>query len=172
MLKEMESHKLGCGVLRLSALAGLVGAALACGLMAGYSHAANGQATASSDMALAGQPSAALLGSWTAPPFAKFKKNPIPESASSIAAGHTIFTDNCEACHGANGKGDGPTASCLNPPPANLTAAAVWKQGEGAIYWKITNGHSPMPAFGQSLTKAQRWNVINYMHKNFDPAGH
>ena len=108
------------------------------------------------------------LSSWNAPHSAWKKKNPIPMSAASIKAGQAIFSQNCEACHGADGKGDGPTGAFLNPHPANFTKASFWAQTDGAIFWKITHGHSPMPSFRDSLSRKQRWNVINYMRHAFD----
>ena len=108
------------------------------------------------------------LSSWKAPHSAWKKKNPIPMSPASIQAGHAIFSQNCEACHGSNGKGDGPTGAFLNPHPANLTKASFWTQTDGAIFWKITHGHSPMPSFRDSLSRKQRWNVINYLRHAFN----
>ena len=107
---------------------------------------------------------------WKAPKSAEKDPDPIPATAASVSAGHALFTQNCEACHGANGQGDGPTGAFLSPHPANLTTASFWKQGEGAIFWKITHGRSPMPSFRDSLTRKQRWDVINYIHQKFDPA--
>lgn len=110
------------------------------------------------------------LSSWKAPASASKKTNPIPMTPASIQAGQAIFSQNCEACHGSNGKGDGPTGAFLNPHPANLTKASFWKQSDGAIFWKITHGHSPMPSFRDSLSRKQRWEVINYLRHEFDKA--
>ncbi len=109
--------------------------------------------------------------SWRAPARAKKITNPIPLTPASVQAGEVVYTQNCVACHGANAQGDGPTGAFLSPHPANLTKASVWAQGEGAIFWKISHGHSPMPEFADSLSRKQRWNVINYLKKSFDPAG-
>lgn len=106
---------------------------------------------------------------WTAPPTADSVKNPVPMSSASISDGQGLFTQNCVACHGADGAGDGPTASFLSPTPANLTTADFWKQSDGTIFWKITNGNSPMPSFAGSMTDTQRWDVINYLHHAFEP---
>ncbi len=111
------------------------------------------------------------LSSWRAPARAKKITNPIPLTAASVQAGEVVYTQNCLACHGSDGKGDGPTGAFLSPHPANFTKVSVWKQGEGALFWKISHGHSPMPEFADSLSRKQRWNVINYLRKNFDPAG-
>ena len=112
---------------------------------------------------------AQVYDDWQAPAMAAKDPNPIPATPASINAGSALFTQNCEACHGADGQGDGPTGAFLSPHPANLTTASFWKQGEGSIFWKITTGHSPMPSFQDSLSKEQRWDVINYLHQKFDP---
>jgi mono/diheme cytochrome c family protein len=108
------------------------------------------------------------VDSWRAPASAASKSNPIPVTAASVRAGRSLFSTNCEACHGSNGTGDGPTGAFLSPHPANLTTASFWSQGEGAIFWKITHGHSPMPSFRDALSRKQRWEVIDYLKKQFD----
>jgi mono/diheme cytochrome c family protein len=42
---------------------------------------------------------------------------------ADIERGSTLFATHCATCHGANGKGDGPAAPGLLPPPANFTDA-------------------------------------------------
>ena len=44
------------------------------------------------------------------------------------AKAKTLYSDRCVLCHGANGGGDGPAASGLNPKPRNFQDAA-WQQG-------------------------------------------
>ncbi len=142
--------------LKICLSAAVLAGALTASLVAGYHVAA---------------PGVVRLDGWKAPRSAAKIKNPIPPTPVSIRAGHVIFTQNCQACHGRNGKGDGPTGAFLSPHPANLTTAKFWKQGQGAIFWKITHGHSPMPSFRDSLSAKQRWDVINYISKQFKPAG-
>ncbi len=108
------------------------------------------------------------VDSWRAPASAASTTNPVAMTQASIRAGSSLFSSNCEACHGADGTGDGPTGAFLSPHPANLTTASFWSQGEGAIFWKITHGHSPMPSFRDSLSRKQRWEVIDYLKKQFD----
>lgn len=36
----------------------------------------------------------------------------------------SIYQERCSACHGANGRGDGPGAAALNPKPRNYTDKA------------------------------------------------
>jgi mono/diheme cytochrome c family protein len=39
----------------------------------------------------------------------------------------------------------------------------MWQQTDGAIFWKLTEGKSPMPSWGESYSEEQRWQVINYV---------
>lgn len=41
-----------------------------------------------------------------------------------IARGKEIYLATCAACHGAGGKGDGPAAGVLKPPPRDHTDKA------------------------------------------------
>lgn len=41
-----------------------------------------------------------------------------------IAEGEGVYKANCAACHGATGKGDGPAAGVLKPPPRDHTDRA------------------------------------------------
>jgi mono/diheme cytochrome c family protein len=99
---------------------------------------------------------------WTAPPRAAAKKNPVAADATSIGRGKTVYTAECASCHGAAGKGDGPSAKDLEKSPGDMTK--IGSQSDGALFWKITEGKKPMASFSTKLTEQQRWDVINYMH--------
>lgn len=43
----------------------------------------------------------------------------VPEP--ELPTGRALFMENCAACHGAGGRGDGPLAEGLSRPPADLT---------------------------------------------------
>ena len=106
---------------------------------------------------------------WKAPARAARKKNPLTLDDKSIAAGQAVYAKECLSCHGKGGKGDGEAAKDLNPKPNDLTVAKVWEQSDGALFWKLTEGRKPMPAYDKLLSDDDRWNVINYMRKSWGP---
>lgn len=101
--------------------------------------------------------------SWRAPRREAEKQNPIPAEPASIARGKALYAGNCVVCHGPSGKGDGPKAIELNLKPSDLSSSHVAGESDGALYWKITSGHSPMPAFQKMIADEERWNVVNYL---------
>jgi mono/diheme cytochrome c family protein len=56
------------------------------------------------------------------------KKEPI--QMTSAASGSEMFNSYCAACHGKDAKGDGPAASSLKVPPADLTQLARKNNGK------------------------------------------
>ena len=104
-------------------------------------------------------------GNWIAPSSANKLTNPLNDIAKASREGKSIFNAQCFTCHGTDGKGDGPVAVSLHPKPANLTSDRVQQQSDGAIYWKITNGNSPMPSFKNALSAKQRWELVDYIRQ-------
>ncbi len=107
-------------------------------------------------------PAAGAGDEWKAPVRDTRKKNPIPADEGSRMTGRQVFAAHCEPCHGAGGKGDGRAAALMDIRPANLTSPKVTQQTDGALFWKISRGHRPMPTFEGNLAEEARWSVINY----------
>jgi mono/diheme cytochrome c family protein len=78
-------------------------------------------------------------------------------------ASKLLFQSNCMPCHGEGGKGDGPVGASLTPRPYNLTIRKVENETDGALFWRITNGHLSMPTFKNTLTAMERWQLVNYI---------
>ncbi|PWT72102.1 MAG: cytochrome c class I [Bacteroidetes bacterium] len=100
---------------------------------------------------------------WVAPADADNMKNPLAGNSSVLGEAKTLYTANCGPCHGDKGKGDGLAASGLNPKPADHTSEAVQKQSDGAIFWKISEGRAPMPAYKRVFSDQQRWEFVTYI---------
>jgi mono/diheme cytochrome c family protein len=83
------------------------------------------------------------------------KKLPTTSMAES---GAQLYKDHCAACHGTEGKGDGPVAGFLKAPPADLRVLAQRNNGKyPADYVSATlrsgtdsgaHGTSDMPIWG------------------------
>jgi len=100
---------------------------------------------------------------WVAPPSAQANKNPITPSATVLKEGKNIYMANCAPCHGDKGKGDGPAAAALNPKPADHTSPVLSRETDGALFWKISEGRTPMPTYKTMLSETQRWELVDYI---------
>ena len=102
---------------------------------------------------------------WKAPAWSDTLKSSFVNNTITSEKGKALFLKTCVPCHGNEGKGDGVAGVCLNPRPQDLTSAAVQKQTNGAIFWKITTGKSPMASYKTTLTDEQRWQLVSYIRK-------
>ena len=75
-----------------------------------------------------------------------------------LPSGAALFSENCAACHGASGRGDGPAADGMNPPPADLTRISARNNGVfprdqvmSRIDGYAAHSGSAMPEFGTYL---------------------
>ena len=101
---------------------------------------------------------------------ARAMKNPVASTPQSITAGQQMFQKNCRFCHGATGKGDGPSAEALTKkgsPPSDLTDKQ-WQRGgsDGEIFAVIRDGAGPkfeMKGYKGRMTDTEMWNVVNYI---------
>ena len=59
-----------------------------------------------------------------------------PRDSGGVSGG-AVFAANCATCHGERGLGDGPAATGLEPPPADLSDNA-WTTGDGSLQ-AVTN---------------------------------
>ncbi|OLC06116.1 MAG: hypothetical protein AUH42_06230 [Gemmatimonadetes bacterium 13_1_40CM_70_11] len=91
----------------------------------------------------------------------------VPAQPPSLARGAEVFREQCAACHGDGGRGDGPKARRLKgPPPADLTdPAAMGAVTAVDIYRKILLGvaGTAMPAFEETVPDSDRWAVTAYV---------
>jgi mono/diheme cytochrome c family protein len=101
---------------------------------------------------------------WKVPAEAKRRPNPIQPFAPALAAGRAIYLDKCTQCHGQTGKGDGPDAASYYPSPTSLVDAKHMNNiTDGEIFYQISEGRKPMPAFKRKLSEEQRWQLVLYI---------
>jgi mono/diheme cytochrome c family protein len=98
---------------------------------------------------------------WNIPEEAKQLKNPLQPSPVALRAARDLYMDNCAQCHGEHGKGDGPEATMYDPLPADLSNKK-FNDGltDGEIFYQISEGQKPMPAFKRRFTEEQRWQLV------------
>lgn len=106
---------------------------------------------------------------WASPKEAAERKNPIPSSKSSINKGALLYSEHCVSCHGVNAEGDGTLAKTLTPKPTNLKAMSGGHT-DGDFAWKIANGRGAMPAWKDTLSKDDIWDLVNFIQSLKDEA--
>lgn len=79
-----------------------------------------------------------------------------------------LYEATCAACHGASGRGDGPTGQALQPKPADLATALKGKD-EAYLAKVITEGGTSvgksamMPAYQGIFSDGQIQGLIQYV---------
>jgi mono/diheme cytochrome c family protein len=104
------------------------------------------------------------VGSWTIPAAAKHMKNPVPATDEAVDDGMFNYMKHCQSCHGADANGKSGRAAELSVKPSDLTdAREMGARTDGEIFWQITHGRSPMPAFQGKLSDTERWQLVDYI---------
>ncbi len=94
-----------------------------------------------------------------------------PVATADLARGKALFQKQCAACHGNEGRGDGPAAYLLSPRPRDLRAAryrlvSTWEgvATDDDLFRTITRGipGSAMPSWGH-LSEADRWALVRFV---------
>ena len=91
-------------------------------------------------------------------------RNPFPPNPESLAIGSRVYTETCASCHGAQGRGDGPAAAGLDPPPANLIVH-VPLHPDRTLFNFIHDGiaGTSMVGLADRYSGDEIWHVINYI---------
>lgn len=91
---------------------------------------------------------------------------PFPTSAAVVERGRYVFRERCASCHGALGRGDGPLASELTPPAADLVLH-VPQHPDGELFWYVSRGSpgTAMPAWDAVLGEDDRWSLVHYLRE-------
>ena len=97
-------------------------------------------------------PGFVCIGGLAACTFAALDADP-----DNPAYGKSLFLEACSVCHGSSGRGDGPGAEGMRPPPANLRLIAARNGGVfdkdivmSAIFASPSGEEAAMPAFSHA----------------------
>ncbi|MFZ5557349.1 MAG: cytochrome c/FTR1 family iron permease [Pseudomonadota bacterium] len=88
-----------------------------------------------------------------------------PKRAPDLAAAAKLYRDQCAACHGTEGRGDGPAAKGMDPAPSNFhDAARMASRSVYGLYSAITLGVEGTPMTGfRHLSEDQRWTLASHV---------
>lgn len=143
----------------------------------GHSHPAGPDPSRMPGMSM-GHDGAHRHSSWVTPPADYAGRSWTRWDDKTIAArGEELFEQNCAACHGESGRGDGPAAAGLAHKPADLTNNFHTAPGKGDdyLFWRISEGgqvspfremQSAMPPF-KRLSEEDRWAILTFVHQRF-----
>ncbi|MBY4865196.1 c-type cytochrome [Burkholderia anthina] len=107
---------------------------------------------------------------WLAPAVpTSFQRNPAPFSVANVMLGAHLYAQRCAACHGADGRGEGPLATTLAHWPPTFAGTLLARRLDGELYWRVRHGtrdeHGApsMPGFAATLDRAGTWAVLDYL---------
>jgi mono/diheme cytochrome c family protein len=87
--------------------------------------------------------------------------------------GHVEYLESCAACHGADGRGNGPVAAQLATRPADLTGLAAGNGGEFP-YWRVfavIDGRYVVPGHGDRDMPVWGRQFLEHDAKVYGPKG-
>lgn len=94
-------------------------------------------------------------------------------SPEQLAQTETLYNQNCAACHGQYGGGDGPAATTTAEEPVAFADVAYMFEMRGdVLYAKIRRGGmgTDMPNFGTLFTQDETWALVDYLWTLTAPA--
>ena len=124
----------------------------------------------------AAPPSLAMV---TAVTFSDYPVPPKPASGAQLVEhGKALYEQNCVACHGIKGDGNGPAAAFLAPRPRSFVEAKFRLRStligqlptDVDLFRSVSLGMpgTPMPPWKHILNDEERWAVVEYI-KSFSP---
>ncbi|RQZ42747.1 cytochrome c [Burkholderia sp. Bp9090] len=107
---------------------------------------------------------------WLAPAVpTSFQRSPAAFSVVNLMRGAHLYAQHCAACHGADGRGEGPLAASLAHWPPTFAGALLARRLDGELYWRMRHGTrdargaASMPGFAATLGPADTWAVLDYL---------
>lgn len=90
---------------------------------------------------------------------------PDRETSMSLAAGKSIYENDCASCHGMDGRTPTPVGSGMLPRAVSLDSAAIQSYSDRELFSIIREGvrFTGMPGFAGAETNDQIWDVVDYL---------
>jgi hypothetical protein len=88
--------------------------------------------------------------------------DPFGPTPRVLDEGKGLFQIYCAVCHGGEGKGDGPLAGKI-PPPPSYRSDRVMAFPPGRIFHVISTGAGKMPSYSSQLAPDERWKIVTYV---------
>ncbi len=82
-----------------------------------------------------------------------------------LETGKTLYSENCAACHGKSGQGDGVSAASLSVKPSDFTNQAFMAQKTNQYFYDtIQSGVEPvMPSYSDIFSEDESWSIVAYV---------
>jgi mono/diheme cytochrome c family protein len=84
-------------------------------------------------------------------------------TTDEISRGQELYREDCAACHGVRGEGDGPDAGSLSASPVDFTDQAFMGTRSAAdLFQSITDGLGEMHSYA-SISEDDRWAITAFL---------
>lgn len=99
--------------------------------------------------------------------------NPVPATEEVLSEAKDNYRRACVACHGIDGKGDGPITKMhtVDPKPRNFTNPEFQEaRSDGELFWVLNHGshQTEMMRMDYFFTDPELWGLIHYI-RTFNP---
>ncbi len=92
------------------------------------------------------------------------RTSPVSATQESLAIGARLYENNCQVCHGPQGKGSALAVDLTLHVPIFNDGSLFVRISEG---FPIDSDQKTMPAFGDQLTETERWHLVNFLRDAF-----
>lgn len=99
------------------------------------------------------------------------RRSPAASDANPVGRDEArlLYRRHCSSCHGRDGRGRGPAASVLDPPPRDFRSDTVARRTDGELFEVISEGRprTGMPAWKGVLSEEERRALVRYLRRAF-----